>query len=723
MNLFAKRLLATVAVPLFALAASPALAEQDNSAALEEVVVTAERFKSTVQTTPVAVSAFSETVLQERQVASLRDANGLVPGVLIVPTTGNVLSARVVVRGAGQESGGILFDPAVGIYVDNVYQPRINGAFFDVFDIEGLEVLRGPQGTLYGRNTSGGAIKIQTKRPADYLTYGGDIAVGNHGQLTTRGYVSGPLVDGLLAGSLSGVLRKRDGLVKSPFYDEAKSAIDSRMIRGKLLFTPTDKFEIEAAIDTMADDSDPGLAVPLQVANGVVNPNAVPGRDPFTSELGGPFAGGMTSTGGSITATYRPTDELTIASISGYRNLRLYSMAPFWMTLAAQQNNDPSRNIGNNYFIRDEFFSQEITATYTTERLKLVGGVYFFDEEGVANYKQPYATPADHTRGTTASAVFGQVTYEIGSGLSVTGGLRATREKAKLTQFYYTQRDFEQSDSKTFSGVTPKFGVSWQASPDLLVYGSYTKGFKSGGFNAVPPNANTGVGLDGAPTPYGQEELDSFEVGFKLAALDRRLRLNVAAFQANYDGLQLPVFFPGTTTSYTSNAAGARIRGVEIEPTWQVTSSLRLYGNAAFNTGKYTDPFLCALSNTQIVDCSDNNIKGLVPKKTSLGFNYRPDLPIPGQLNFNAVWNYNDAYYNNVSNELPLVQTPKLSLFDASVAWESPDDHWRISLEARNLFNKHYILQGLQLSNAVRSSVSGYPGDPRMVVVRIGANF
>jgi iron complex outermembrane receptor protein len=703
-----------------------AAAQADDKGTLEEVVVTAERYSSTVQTTPVAVTALPAEALQERQVYDIRQLTNQVPGIVITPATGTSSAARIVLRGAGQEQSGINFDPAVGIYIDNVYQPRINGAFFDFFDLDRVEVLRGPQGTLYGRNTSGGAIKIATKRPSFDWTWGGDVALGNYERTDVRGFLSGPIVDDQLAFSLSAVSRKRGGFILAPAYGRRVNNRDLQAIRGKLLYTPNEQFEVELSYDYQQDRSDPGVGVPLQVGVGVVDPfaNGTRNRDLTRTELFGPLGAKLFSNGGAINASYKVSDVLTVNSITGYRNLRAFSSAPFWLAAAAQQQNNGALNFGGTSRIRDAAWSQEVNATYTTERVRGVVGVYYFDEYGKAYAFLPYTAPNNQYRDTKALAAFGQVTVDIIDGLGVTVGLRRTREKAEFSQFYPLQRNFVQSDEKTFKGWSPKFAIDWQATDDLLAYVSYTRGFKSGGFNPVPPNTNTGVGgATGAPTPYGEEKVDSYEGGVKYTTPDKRFRINVAVFEAKYKGLQLPVFFPGTSNSYTSNASDATIKGIEIEPTWQVTDGLQVYANMAFTHGKYTSPFLCSRANTQIVNCQDRKIKGVIPAKVIVGFSFDPELSLPGQLHVNADVDYTDDYFNNVANEGPLVQTPKVTLVNASIGWTTPDQHWTISLESRNLFNKHYVLAGLQLASAAIPSVTGYPGEPRTWDVRIRTNF
>ena len=694
---------------------------------LTEVTVTAERYQSTVQTTPVAVTALSMDMLEDRKVTSVEDVAAQIPGIVITPSTGSSNNARIVLRGAGQEQGGINFDPAVGVYIDNVYQPRINGAFFDFFDIARLEVLRGPQGTLYGRNTSGGAIKLETRRPTFNWTESGELSGGEWDTREGKAFISGPIAADKLAFSVSGVWRDRDGFLFDPYYNHRIGRIDRRAERGKLLLVPTENLDVTLSLFAMQDYSEPGVGVPLQVSVGVVDPYATgAGRDLTRSEIFGPMGQTLLNNGAALNATYSVTPALKINSITGYGDLRIHGTGSIlWLSAAAQRTGNGALNIGagGDGRTKDTFYSQEFNATYTTDLIKAVGGLFYFNEKGEA-HTYLGGTPNDQYRYTKAYAAYAQGTLNVGHNVGLTAGIRFTKEDADFRQFYYTLVNFPQSLSDTFNGTTPKLGVDWQVTPDVLTYASWTKGFKSGGINPVPPNANTGVpGVLGAPVPYGPEKVDSYEIGTKFETPGRRFRLNLALFDAEYHGLQLPVFFPGTSTSYTSNASGASIYGAEIEPTWQILESLQMYGNLAYNHGKYTEPFICSGPNTQFRDCSGNKIKGLVPGKEVVGFSYSLPLHLPGQLRLLGQWNHIGHYYNNVANAGPLVQTDAVDLFDGSIAWNDDSNRWRVSLEGTNLANKHYVLAGLQLASPLVPAVTGYINEPRVILLRAGVNF
>ncbi|MBS0418815.1 MAG: TonB-dependent receptor [Proteobacteria bacterium] len=696
---------------------------------LQEVTVTTERYKATVQSTPVAVTAFNPDILADRKVTSVQDVSAQIPGTVITPSTGSSNSARIVMRGVGQEQGGINFDPAVGIYIDGVYQPRINGSFFDFFDLASLEVLRGPQGTLYGRNTSGGAIKIDTRRPElNEFTGSAEVGFGDWSANEVKGFLTGPIIPGKLAFSVSGVERYHNGFFNDPYYDHRIGNLKRWGERAKLLFTPWDNFEATLSVYAMQDYSDPGVGVPLQVGVGVVDPyaNNSFNRDLTRTEIFGPIGQSLTNNGASLNMTYEPMENLAINSITGYGLLSIHSTGSIlWLTAAAQKTGNGALNLGagGDGRTRDEFYSQEFNATYTSEKIKAVGGLYVFHEEGRA--QTIIGNPQNiQQRLTDAYAVFAQATYNIGWGVGLTGGIRETKEFADFTQYYYTLINHPQALKDQFKGTSPKIGVDWQMTPDILSYASWTKGFKSGGINPVPPTANTGVpGQAGAPQAYGPETSNSFEIGNKLQTPNHQFRLNTALFIAKYDGLQLPVFFPGTSTSYTSNASKATVKGIELEPTWQVMDGLQLYGNASFYTGKYTQPFICTSQHGVFQQCENRKLKGLIPGSETLGVDYSPPIPIPGKVHLLGQARHTGFYYNNVANEGPLVQTQAVTLYDASIAYNDPTGHYRVSLDGKNITNKHYVAAGLQLASPLIPSVTGYINDPRTIMVRLQADF
>jgi iron complex outermembrane receptor protein len=717
--------------PIVAISQAPGTASQANAeGGLEEIVVTAERYGSTVQTTPVAITALTAETLEQRQITNVLDAAAEIPGTVIMPILGTQNNARIVMRGAGQENSGINFDQGVGVYIDDIIQPRVTGALFDFFDIGRFEVLRGPQGTLYGRNSSGGALKIESSRPSYNWTGGGEVSSGNYKTLSYKGYVSGPIIANKLAFSLSGTKSEHDGYLWGTYYNKRIGTVDNSAERIKLLYTPTENLDVTLEAHFIQDYSQGNPGVPLLVPPNVLG-TAATGRprdltftENFVTE-GKPY---VYNNGGSLHVTYRRGTSTQFNFISGNGNLSTFSNGGQGGTvsLALQQAflNNTLRPAGENEGRSlVKWYSHEFNATYSTDRFKAVAGVYLYNEKGSSRALAFDSPTIDQDRGVDAWAVFGQGTYTLDNGVGFTLGIRHTEETADFTQFYRLQLAAPQSDSKVFKANTPKFGITWQITPDILTYVSYTKGFKSGGFNPVPPANSIGGGQIGRPVPYNPENVESSEAGLKLTMLDRRLRVNAAAFQAKYSDMQLPQFFPGTTTSYTSNASSATIEGLELEPTWQLVNAFQLYGNMTFTSGKYTGPFNCSLSTTQIIDCSGKHLKALPPRKWTVGFRYTPNLPIPGKLSFNGSWAYTSFFYNNLSNELDLVQSHEADIYNASIGWVSESGKWKASLNGRNLANKHYIVHAIQTASPTAPIINGYPNPPRIIDLRIGARF
>lgn len=687
---------------------------------LEEVMVTAERYGASIQTTPVAVTAISAAALEERAVNNVLEAAEEIPGIVLEPITGSSSAMRVVSRGANQEQAGFRSNATVGVYIDEFIQPRPNGAFFDFFDMERMEFLRGPQGTLYGRNSSGGAMKLYTKRPSLTWTGGAQIAAGNWNQEEAKGYLSGPIVGEKLAFSLSGVKRERDGFIWGLVPNRRVGGLDRRAERLKFLWLPTEKLELNAAITASQDYSEPAVSVPLTVLPGVVNPYAVPGRSLTFSENVGNTDSALNQNMATINATYSWSDALNINSISGYARQKSHTTGE--LTFSAPevtQGGNPIPIGSNNDGTGDsKWWSQELNATYDTARLKGVFGLYYFGEKGSTRATSPTSATQDADHEVEAPAVFGQVTYSITDALRVTAGTRYTKETTDFFAFTEGQ-PAPRVGTSTYKSTTPRFGIDWQVTPQLFTYASYTKGFRAGGFNNRNP-----VTAEVEVTPYAPEYVDSYEIGGKYQTVDNRFRLNVAIFRAEYEHMHLAVFIPDTSFIVTLPAAGARVEGIELESAWQVIDSLQIYGNLALNSAKYTDPFECTNAHSQRVECSGNEPKGVIPVKSNLGIRFRPDLGwLPGQLSLNASWAHNDMYYNNVANELDIVQTPQLDLYNATLSWSDASGRWNVAVEGRNLADKIYRQAGLQTSNPIQPAVVAYPGPRRTVIARVGINF
>ncbi len=690
-------------------------AAEKRSEGLEEITVTAERLKRNLQKVPVAVTALTSKALEERQITSLLDLKQNVPGLTLDRATGVTSGSRIFIRGIGQTTASMQFDPGVAVYVDGVYHPRMTGATFDFYDIERVEVLRGPQGTLFGRNATGGAISIVTRTPSFEPTFSGDVFWGGpFNSIEARGYVSAGLVDDVLAFSVSALARGREGMLTDSRTGEKLNDIDTQAYRGKLRYTPNADFSAELSVNYERDRSDPWVPTSIRPYAFDPNPRARMDRDLTTTEINGQRNNRMDSWGTSLDLNYQINEKTSFRSLTAYKDIRHDYVIPF-IPLG------PVNVVYVTQNMKDAAFSQEFTFNYETDRLSLVSGVYYYSE--TASDAQVRNLPVSaSTRDTDVIAIYAQGTYNVTSDVSIIGGLRYSNETTESSQQYPT-RSFYEKASKSWDSLTPKIGLQWQVTDDFMSYASYTKGFKSGGFNLVPLGTSTGLFPNIGPIAFDPEKVDSYEVGAKLTALDGKLRINSAAYFAEFEGLQLPVFFPGTINSYTSNASDAEVYGLEVEATWRLTPEFQVFGSLSLTGGKYTSPFRCTDERGAIQNCQNAKLKNLIPVQSTLGFLYVPDINIGGgTIRIGGDWTYTSEYEGSTANT-PGTQLRALHIVNGFVSYSTPGDHWTISLEGKNLTDEHYYRSALSFANAAGGALVAFPSDPLTWGVRLRASF
>lgn len=695
---------------------------------LGEIMVTAQRYGTSLQTTPISVTALSPEILADRQVTTVQDLVNQVPGVQLSSGTAPSSQLKVTFRGARTETSGIFANGTVGIYLDGVIQPRPMGQFFNFFDVDQVEVLRGPQGTLYGRNTSGGAIKIQTKLPAYYWTGAVEVGMGNYSGRAGKVYLSGPIVADKLAFSFSAVHEDQDGFIYGLQQGRRIGDQDNSTERLKVLYQPSEKLTFDFSAYASQDRSEPIPAIPLILLPGVVDPYAVPGRRLTFSELLTSPDQSMIQKGASLNTTLDVTDNFQLVSITGFGHMDKYNNNDNALTAATQAAAGGRLDLRSNVdaYLTDNWLTQEFNGIYTGERLNAVVGLYYFREQGKEHDFRGGTESVLQRSVVKAPAVFAQATYTIVEGLSAVAGIRYTRE----TQDYFSD-DFSvigpQIGHAVAPATTPKLGLNWQINPNVFTYVSWTKGTRSGGFNART--------LDGLlqPTPYGPEWVNSYEMGARFQSSDHRFRLNATLYEADYTDQQLATILSGNGWSgfFWLNAGASRVRGLELESNWRALDSLNLYAIMAFQDGKYTKAFSCRNQYSVLIDCTNKPLKGVPKVKTSLGFNYTLPIPaLPGKLTINGSWDHNSVMANTTAGDLSppynpdrYGATPELDLFNASLRWTDPSSQWHASLEVRNLTDKRYVLAGVWASNAVHPGLNGYLGRPREVWVRLGYSF
>ena len=701
---------ATAAIALLAGAATASAQQAAQNVGLEEITVTAQRYTENLQRTPLSVTALTADALAERQVFNIRDLQAQIPGAIVANVVGLQTAPRIFLRGVGQDSATFNSDSAVGTYVDGIYIPRLYAGMFDFVDVDRIEVLRGPQGTLYGRNTSGGAIKLITKRPSlDSVAGSVEAGYGTFNQFDAKAYLTAPIIEDKLGASVSGLVRRRDGFVSQPSLGKKVNNRDVTSVRGKFLFAPSDAFEAELIVDHTTDDSGAFFPVAIQSTSPTL-PLANRFRDILVTDSNYPNNGHAEVNGVTLNGKYTVGD-FTLSSLSGLRNVKQDVVIPL--------DGAPNSTLLSQLALNDTSFSQEFNGTYQTDKFSLVGGVYYFFERVRA--QSPLGANAELSKQRTNSyAGYAQGTFHVTEQLSVTGGIRYTNDKKNFYNYYYVPSAavpvrVPKLGDASWSSWTPKASVDFQVTPDVLLYASYSRGFKGGGWNRVPPSVQAGGVLVYNVFPYGPENVNAFEVGAKFQSADNRIRLNVAAFYNKYTGLQISQQIPGTTIARTTNASGARVQGVEFEPSWQVTDTFRLYGNGAFTGAKYTESYICQL-NGIFQECRTKKLKDVIPFKGTLGFSFTPDLGTPGKFRLGASVDYSDKYYNDAVNTEILAARGRI-LLDAVIGYDY--ENWTVSIEGKNLTDKRYWSSALPVG---ATSVI-YPNDPRTVFGRIKYSF
>jgi len=752
---------ASVMVP--ALLAVPALAQVAAISAEDEIIVTARRRDERLIDVPVAVSAFGQRDLERLQAVDLSGLQGVAPNVNIVQGRGSATSANIFIRGIGQPDALQTFDPAVGVYVDGVYLSRIQGALLGLGDVERIEVLRGPQGTLYGKNTIGGAISIVSRKP-DFNTVKAEASAlyGSYNQILLNGYVSAPLVADKLALSVAGQFDKRDGLVSNPRtgreYNDRNSLTGRAILRAK----PTEALEISLSGDYTRQRNALTLGyatAPLTRTDFVLAPSVLVPANPYgdydfqaSTSFTGDEGQRLDHWGVSMTANLEVSDAITLVSITAYRKLR----PDLFIDIDATEAELGDVFVG----INQEQFSQELQIKWETSKFRGVVGLFYLDET-VESRQEAYAddlfgffgAPLTFTRliddrqKTRSYAAFGQATYDFTEQFSVTAGLRYTREDRDYDRFTTTISNspflnglafsfpgslpapLNNDTRASFGAWTPTVTLSYKPTPDTLLYASASRGFKSGGFNG---RAN-GLGdltqvVNGVPTlvtRFRPETVWTYEGGAKGSFLDGRVRLSANGFYSDYNDFQARVGGGAVAVFPVLNAGKLRIWGAELEaavrPTdnWNVRTSLG-YLNATyveFNDGRRPPTFSCNPTGNAIT-CEP----AFAPPITfTVATDYRLPLGAAGSLTFGGDARFVDGHYLSVDNR-PNLREPGYWLANAYVQFDASGGAWYLRGGVKNVTDNRYRTDGQEFSS-VGNIQTVYFGDPRTFNATVGFRF
>jgi iron complex outermembrane receptor protein len=653
--------------------------------AVEELVVTAERRATNLQETPIAITAFGARQLADRDIQNVRDLAGQVPNLNVSRVTISHTTQTYSLRGVGESDP--IQEPVLAVYVDDVYVPRQIGSMIEFNDLERVEVLRGPQGTLYGRNSSAGALRIITRDPGrDYRAYG-EVGLGNYGAVDVKALVEGPISD-TLSGSLSYIRHKRDGVTFDPTLNHDVNRVDLDAYRAKLRWTPDAKLDVLVTVNALRDRSDSRAYIPVNQPGGFSRRISLSEVEPRQD---------LDQISGSVRVAYQLTDRLQLKSITSYGGFNLNP---------ANYDNDGEAALIQKNLIHynDQYETQELQLNGTYGRVTFTTGVFYLHERffvqrdgysrKTAQATNPITTPgnynflrAHNVTDTDAYAVFGEATWTLTDRLKLITGLRWTDEKKDFT-FHngvlnlagqVIAPSIQGEAEKTFAKITPKVSLQYRWTPDILQYATYSQGFKSGGFD------NRATRLDLATLPFAPEEVSTYETGVKTEAFDKRLRANVAIFYNDYKDLQVSFYDPAYVGSRRGNAGKAHSYGVEIESDAKPTDRLSVQAAVGYLFAVY-DRYKGA--GGAGVDADGHRLPNAPRWTLSGGFTWDAPAPIPGALRLGLNANWQSKIYSSAT---PAAggqnQLPAQAFVNALATWTAPDPRWSLALSVRNLLD------------------------------------
>ena len=709
-----------------------AQAVPQQSVGLEDIVVTARRISESLQDTPVAVSAFTSAAIENKFATDIRALAGDVPNVVITNVPG-FNAASIGIR--GQSTGDIIltFEPAVAVVVDDFVLAHVQTQLFDLFDIERIEVLRGPQGTLFGKNTVGGVVNVITKRPEP--GFSGEVRLGYSSFNTkdVKAAVNIPFTDNLYlraAGSFQesdGFYRLTknndvDGIQGVPGRGQRWPGTRYFSGRAKLLWEPSPDTDIMLTYEMLRDRGDSPPSVNETPPGFLFDVVGFPG---IQTTGASPFDTGTTLCAGSASA---PT---CVGTLDGHRvdvdgiylrgehnidGVGGITLVGGWRRVRSEL---PSDYTGENAYLfvstredtRKQYSLEGRFSSDFSDVIKFTVGAMYWGQTLDANatsflgflrflgdptaLTDPNQSTANYK--VDSYAVFGEAEYKVADPFSVFLGGRYTKESKDFSVRPQVRRSTiatgfwpEYSDSASFSKPTFRGGYRWEISPGINNYFTYSQGYKSGGYNEQAMSATSAL-------PFAEETADSFELGFKTETADRRLRVNVAAFYVKYNDLQrdavVPFLdpitgLPGQETR-TTNAGKAEVKGIELEISAAPVAGLTLGAAVGWQKAKYKE-FTTDIDGDGINDDASFLKLRNAPNWTASA-NARYEFPPTswGTVSMNADINYQSEYESTTLNA-DFSQGQARTLVGASIGWTDPSERYRVAIFGRNLLDEVY---------------------------------
>ena len=685
-----------------------------------DIVVTAERKQGSLQTTPAAITVLQGDQFKRDILQYIGDLTTRVPGVFISRVNPSNSIAVIAIRGI---QGSPFDSPGVGVYIDDVYIPRGIGSFVEFNNVDRVEVLKGPQGTLYGRNSIGGALKIITRDPGDELHLYGEIGVGSYNTRLVKAGLSGPLSD-KLAASIDFVHRERDGYIYNVTLGKSVMNVDASALRFKLKYTATDALNFTFIADGAIDNSGSSSYTPLSQPGGGFNPYHT------FSDL---ETGVRLRQGGlALKAAWQLSEQTELRSVTSYRSFRMPSVND----LAGVDTRVPTNStIYGNLLNEEHNFTQELLLSGAFGKsIQYTAGFFYFREDYVYSSRPFHSNlnldtfqlkttffNRDHET-VNAFAFFGQADVELFEGLKLTGGLRYSKENRNFDYDYSsvtttvfgpvgssTPTAFSLSEKRTWDNLSPKVALQYQLNQNVFAYASLSKGFKAGGFNQ-------GSTFEAARVAYNPETLVAYEAGIKLSFAKKAGRLNVAAYHSDYDNMQVTSSDPNNNNVITQfNAGKGYIRGIEAEFSYSPLRGLQLNANGAAAEGEIT-----SFTGPAAFGKVGNPLPGLAKWTLSGGIDYVLPVSLPGEIALSTDLQYHSRVYEDLTANLA-VAIPSETTWNGGIRYTTQDMRWTASFNVSNILNKiYYSFPNSAPSIGLNSRVYAAP---RTVLGRLSYQF
>jgi len=663
----------------------------------EDIIVTAtKRGDAVAQDLPIALNAYGEEDLRARNVEDLQSLSYAIPNVQLedIGTARGI--ANFSIRGVGVNSSIASVDPAVGLFVDGLYVGVNAGALSDLFDVEGVEILRGPQGTLYGRNVTGGAVLVRTRGPSEVFEARGRVAVETGLNVIADAAISGPIADGLLSGRLAIYHADDDGWLENDFDGSSFGANETNIYRGSLRFTPARDWEFILRAEQGYVDGD-----------GPAGQNhAIHARDGFNFAIDNRGYARSEWEQVLLETNWRvPFGDGVITSITGWRTVEVP-----W---AADIDSTSSFVFHTRVLNLHEQWSEELRYAGAFGPVGLTAGVFYLEQELTYIDERNFSPSFRRTGGGYGEfvswAAFADADWRVSDTVTLSGGLRYTREEKDswisrvrravddldgpgvivpgegvdggsidTRSLVYSDTPFNQS----WDDLSPRLGVQWRPHADTNIYANWSRAFRGGGANF----RTASLGL--APRAYDPEQQSTFEIGWKQDFNEGRGRLNIALFHNEIEDMQRETNQADAISGVQQivlNAGDATIWGGEIEARYAVNDNWTLSAHAGYVEGEY-DRITEDLNGDLVINAADYALE--IPRLAPWSYGVAVDYAAPlaaGTLNARVSYSHRDAAFYNDNN---LGRLAEVDMVDANLSWAPGDERWRVSLYGENLLDE-----------------------------------